>query len=210
MKTWLLRRLNHEAKAWPYHSYDGIAMPDDKEKMHLRKKQRASIKHDLQTIRSALSSPSAHVHVGRGGNTLYFASGSTLANFGRYDLDTFLLCGIPVIDTTAAPIDKVAVWVMKEPMVRADMPRYKEGRHGLDYQGLVPYAQSAKAIGAVVANVPECDNAYERVIRHDDPDPQLDGWYIVSYDSTGETYDSVGPYETEEQATILMLDTSEV
>jgi hypothetical protein len=50
--------------------------------------------------------------------------------------------------------------------------------------------------------------AYERVQYYEDPDePTLTGWYIVYYNPDGTSYDSVGAYESEEEAKRIQKET---
>lgn len=42
--------------------------------------------------------------------------------------------------------------------------------------------------------------AFEAILHHDDPDPVMTGWFIVSFDSDGQSFDQVGAYDTYQQA----------
>lgn len=138
MKTWLYRRLNHEAKAWPYHVGN-------------RQAQRQSIKRDLETIRAARAWPYAHVSIGHGGNTLY-TKDSTLSGFGQYDADTFMLCGIPVINLLTADFSALTKQVISGPMVTQD-GRIDDDAGPFNYRPLVDIAKARQSIGAQVFNL---------------------------------------------------------
>jgi hypothetical protein len=146
--AWLYQRLNHEAKAWPYHVGN-------------RAKQRESIKRDLEHIRDALRTKGAHVTVGHGGNTLK-AEGRdgnqwTLSGFGPYDVETFRRCGIPVINYTTANFGKLCDLICHGPMVAVGERDHNNlgplyGCEAFGLTTLAEHVRKAKAIGATVHN----------------------------------------------------------
>jgi hypothetical protein len=148
MNAWLYQRLNHEAKAWPYHVGNRV-------------KQHESIRRDLQHIRDALTTNGAHVTVGHGGNSLK-AEGQdgnqwTLSGFGSYDVETYRRCGIPVIDYTTADFVSLYDLIVRGPMVavgdrdNANLgPFYGSEAFGLTT--LADHVRKAKAIGSTVHN----------------------------------------------------------
>jgi len=150
MRAWLYQRLNHEAKAWPYHVGN-------------RSKQRESIRRDLQHIKDALRTKGAHVTVGHGGNTLKAVgqdgNNFTLSGFGSYDVETFRRCGIPVVDYTTADFGSLYDLIVSGPMVavgdrdHANLgPFYGSEAFGLTT--LCEHVCKARAIGATVHNAP--------------------------------------------------------
>jgi len=148
MNAWLYQRLNHEAKAWPYHVGN-------------RPKQRESIRRDLQHIKDALTAKGGHVTVGHGGNTLkavgHDGNNFTLSGFGSYDVETYRRCGIPVVDYTTADYGKLCDLICHGPMVavgdrdHANLgPFYGSEAFGLTT--LPEHLRRAKAIGSTVHN----------------------------------------------------------
>jgi hypothetical protein len=150
MKAWLYKRLNHEAKLWPY--YVGN-----------RAKQRGAIRSDLETIRDALATKDAYVSLGKGDNVLHYQAGSakpssikygmcSRSGFGEYDAETYRLLGLPIIDMRPADYDKLATVVVKGPMVAVGDQPVDASWGALSFRRLAEVALGYQQAGAVLHN----------------------------------------------------------
>jgi hypothetical protein len=117
MRT-LYRILNYEAKSWWYHAQ----LRKEGQLVEARKRERASIRSWIGTLRQALASGGG-VTVGRGGCAVHYALAPDSRSTGRregYRSDVYIeiakVVGLPWIDSRTVP-DSTVVQTMNCPMV---------------------------------------------------------------------------------------------
>jgi hypothetical protein len=109
----LYRILDEDARRWWYHKElrrrGAVA--------EARRRERASIRHSLDTLREALAG--GYLAIGRGGWTLHVSDNRRVEHYGGITAPTpraCLLLGIPVLDSTTVPDDRL-VDLIRLPMV---------------------------------------------------------------------------------------------
>jgi hypothetical protein len=122
----------------------------------MRKSDNPTLRDYDEYITSALGTEGGHLSVGRGGFTLYFASGARLSG---YDCESVKACciaaGLPVIDSRMVAFEDVVRLAVSGPMPavgeEASWPPY----HALSYAPLAVLANAYQAAGAEVFNIAE-------------------------------------------------------
>ncbi len=110
-------------------------------------------------INRAIKTQGGHLHIGRGGFTLHFGR-SRLSGYGSDPIKAMAIdAGLPVIDSTLAPIDLVAKLVVRGPMIALDCEPDHRPWHAYAYAPLVVVAAAYRRIGAEVFNVPDVDES---------------------------------------------------
>jgi hypothetical protein len=88
----------------------------------------------------------------------------TLSGFGDYDLETFRLCGIPVIDLLTTDYGKLCEQVVRGPMIPIGARDHQRlGNGALDYQELMIVARRRQEIAATIYNLPNLRATGERL-----------------------------------------------
>lgn len=113
-KVRLYRILDDDARRWWYY----VELRREGAVAEARKRERASIRHSLTTLREALAG-GGHLAIGRGGWTLHVSDNRRVEHYGGITAPTpraCLLLGIPVLDSTTVP-DNRHVDLIRLPMV---------------------------------------------------------------------------------------------
>jgi hypothetical protein len=104
-------------------------------------------------IAMALATEGGHLAVGRGGATLFFASGASISS---YDIEAIkeecIKAGLPVIDTRLVDFGVVARIVVNGPMVAVGVEPDQPPYHALSRAPLAFVAETYLAAGAMVWN----------------------------------------------------------
>lgn len=110
----LYRILDEDARRWWYHK----ELRRQGAVAEARRRERASIRHSLDTLREALAG-GGYLAIGRGGWTLHVSDNRRVEHYGGITAPTpraCLLLGIPVLDSTTVPDDRLAD-LIRLPMV---------------------------------------------------------------------------------------------
>lgn len=150
MKTWILRKLRAEARAWWYHA--GLRRHGQIEEAAAREGK--SMRSHLDTIRKTLATDGAYVSTGIGGTTVHYSRGCTLSSCASLEhmavAQVLVEIGLPLIDTTPVPNK----WRLVDlPLVAVGHEPDPEPWSSLSYAPLGAYAARARALGAVVVNL---------------------------------------------------------
>jgi hypothetical protein len=110
----------------------------------------------VKFIESALATEGGYLRIGRGGFSLHFAGGARLSG---YDCETIkaecIGAGLPVIDSREAPFEKVARLAICGPLIAVDRAPDPRPYNPLSYAPLSYVADTYRAIGAEVVNLPD-------------------------------------------------------
>jgi hypothetical protein len=114
-------------------------------------------------IREALTTEGAHLAIGRGGFTLYFARGAYLSGYDCEAIKTACIAaGLPVIDSLALPFEVVCDLAVRGPMVAVGEPAGPPPWGAFSYAPLAAVAGAYRAAGAEVWNLPAAAPAIQR------------------------------------------------
>lgn len=147
-KPTLYALLNRHAKAWWYHA----ELRATGHRIEARKRERDSIRSDINLLRAVLAVPGGHCGLGRGGASLYAKDRTLSGGANDYYREVARLLGIPLIDSTTVP-DK-AIWeTVSFPMVAVGRAPDPGPWHGFSYAPLDYVAGLYLALGATVENL---------------------------------------------------------
>ena len=106
-------------------------------------------------IREALTTEGAHLAIGRGGFTLYFARGAYLSGHDCEAIKTACIAaGLPVIDSRALPFEVVCDLAVRGPMVAVGEPASPSPWGAFSYAPLAAVADAYRTAGAEGWNLP--------------------------------------------------------
>ena len=148
MNTCILRALRAEAKMWWAHKN----LRDAGQIKEAQKRERNSIRSQLQTIRKTLASSNAYISCGRGGTCIH-AKNMTVSSYGSLKhfatARVLIALGVPFVDTNPVP----------NPIRLISLPLVAVGRDpdpgpwtSMSYAPLDAYLRGALILGAKVIN----------------------------------------------------------
>ena len=151
MRTELYRILNEQAKVWWYHR----RLREQGLEEEARKREREAILDDVRVLRAALQNGGFLTH-GRGGWTLHYGKWNRLQcrcpGLDAAIPQACLLLGIPVLDTTTIPDERIGE-VINFPMPNPVPNPEPEGGYGpFDHAPFDHVARLYIALGATVYN----------------------------------------------------------
>jgi hypothetical protein len=122
----------------------------------MRKSDHPAMREYADYIASAIRTDGGHLSIGRGGFTLYFASGARLSG---YDCEPVKACciaaGLPVIDSRMVASEDVVRLAVSGPMPAVGEEASSPPYHALSYAPLAVLANAYRAAGAEVFNIAE-------------------------------------------------------
>ena len=151
MKTKLYRILNNQAKVWWYHRHlrkQGL-------EEEARQREREAILDDVRVLRAALQNGGFLTH-GRGGWTLHYGKWNRVESpcpgLDAAIPQACLLLGIPVLDTTTIPDERIRE-VINFPIANPFPDPEPEGGYGpFDHAPFEYVARRYVALGATAYN----------------------------------------------------------
>lgn len=111
---------------------------------------------DAERISRALTVDGAHLFVGQGRYTFYYALGTTLSGYDVIPMKAACIAaGLPVIDSRMLPFDTALHLAVHSPMIAVGEPPDAQPWHGWAHAPLRHVAALYHAAGAEVVNLPD-------------------------------------------------------
>jgi len=148
MNTIILRALRREAQLWWAHK-DLRSAGRIKEAC---KRERDSMRSQVDTIRKTLATPNGYISCGRGGTTIH-AKNVTVSSYGSLQhfatARILIALGVPYVDTHSVinPVRLIGL-----PLVAVNYDPDPEPWTSMSYVPLETYLQRAAGLGARVSN----------------------------------------------------------
>src|SRR5262245_49802699 len=121
----------------------------------MRKSDDPTLRNYDDYIASALRTEGGHLSIGRGGFTLFYASGARLSGSDCASIKACCIAaGLPVIDSRMVAFEDIVRLAVSGPMVAVGEEASSPPYHALSYAPLTVLANAYRAAGAEVFNVP--------------------------------------------------------